>query len=65
MFNKQELKEDIDNFFRASMSALCNCYDNTKGLYPDKCDCETRENVQKSVKLLIEEHRRLIKKYDL
>ena len=62
--NFHEFKTDIDLFFQASMSALCHCYDHTDGFYPDSCDCDQSERVRESVSLLIEEHRKLIKKYD-
>ena len=65
MFDKSELKQDLDMFFYAAMNALCNCYDNTKGIYPDKCDCDSRKHVHRSIKLLVEEHKKLVKKYDL
>jgi hypothetical protein len=64
MENKQ-LKIDLDNFFRVAMSCLCHCYDNTEGLYPDNCSCDSRENIHEAIKALIEEHKRLIKKYQL
>lgn len=60
-----ELKEDLDTFFQVSMSALCHCYDNTEGFYPDTCPCDKRERTAEAVQLLIGEHKRLIKKYGL
>lgn len=65
MCDKKELKADINMFFHAAMSALCNCYDNSKGLYPDKCDCDSRKHINDSISLLINEHKKFVKKYDL
>ena len=62
--SKEDLKEDIDQFFQASMSAVCHCYDHTNGFYPDTCDCGTAK-VYDSMKLLVEEHRAIIQKYQL
>jgi hypothetical protein len=65
MIKKQDIKEDIDMFFHASMSALCHCYDHTEGFYPDSCGCDQREAVSESIRLLVEEHRRIVRKHDL
>lgn len=61
----KELRRDIDQFFQAAMAAMCRCYDHTKGFYPDSCDCEGRKNVSQATKLLIDEHKAFIKKYNL
>lgn len=63
--NNQELKKDLDQFFIVAMSSLCHCYDNTEGFYPDNCTCDSREQIHEAVRLLIEEHKKLIKKYQL
>ena len=60
----QEIKADLNLFFQASMSALCHCYDHTDGFYPDSCSCEESDKIKESVDLLIDEHRRLIEKYN-
>lgn len=63
--DKQTLKDDLEYFFRAAIASLCHCYDNTEGLYPDNCSCEHREKINESISALIEEHKKLVKKYDL
>lgn len=65
MINKVELKEDLDRFFYAAMAGICHCYDNTGQFYPDQCDCDTRKEISESMTLLSEEHKRLLRKYNL
>lgn len=59
------LRADLDDYFQAVLSAICHCYDNTEGLYPDNCSCDQREKVNESISAIINEHRKLKQKYNL
>lgn len=63
--DRKEVKKDIDDFFRAAMSAVCNCYKHSDGFYPDECSCDQREQISKSMSLLISERDRIIRAHNL
>lgn len=62
---KDHLKDDLDLFFQAAMSALCHCYDHTEGFYPESCGCDSTAKVEEAVRMLVREHKNLIRKYGL
>lgn len=61
--DKEDLKSTFDEFFQVAMSALCHCYDHKEGFYPTDCECSDRQRINESLSLLIQEHKKVLNKY--
>lgn len=61
---KEQIRKDIDTFYRVAFSAICHCDNNPAGVFPADCECESTRRVQEAINLLLEFRKELLKKYE-